>query len=80
MVILLTCKTFTIVQVRQKMLYAATRATLKKEFGGGHIKDEVFGTVKVQNLRLRMCLCVSKNPETKTGNKTGESRHRGTHH
>lgn len=36
------------------MLYAATRATLKKEFGGGHIKDEVFGTVKVQNL----CLCV----------------------
>ena len=32
--------------VCQKMLYAATRATLKKEFGGGHIKDEVFGTVK----------------------------------
>ncbi|KAJ8416340.1 hypothetical protein AAFF_G00356280 [Aldrovandia affinis] len=32
--------------VRQKMLYAATRATLKKEFGGGHIKDEVFGTSK----------------------------------
>ncbi|XP_063053198.1 twinfilin-1-like [Engraulis encrasicolus] len=32
--------------VRHKMLYAATRATLKKEFGGGHIKDEVFGTVK----------------------------------
>lgn len=29
------------------MLYAATRATLKKEFGGGHIKDEVFGTVQV---------------------------------
>ncbi|XP_065547232.1 twinfilin-1 isoform X3 [Lathamus discolor] len=28
------------------MLYAATRATLKKEFGGGHIKDEVFGTVQ----------------------------------
>uniref|UniRef100_A0AAZ3P5P1 Twinfilin-1 n=1 Tax=Oncorhynchus tshawytscha TaxID=74940 RepID=A0AAZ3P5P1_ONCTS len=32
--------------VRQKMLYAATRATLKKEFGGGHIKDEIFGTVE----------------------------------
>ncbi|KAJ8245692.1 hypothetical protein GJAV_G00273460 [Gymnothorax javanicus] len=31
--------------VRQKMLYAGTRATLKKEFGGGHIKDEIFGTV-----------------------------------
>ncbi|XP_042351546.1 twinfilin-1-like [Plectropomus leopardus] len=32
--------------VRHKMLYAATRATLKKEFGGGHIKDEIFGTIK----------------------------------
>ncbi|XP_062374560.1 twinfilin-1b [Sardina pilchardus] len=32
--------------VRQKMLYAATRATVKKEFGGGHIKDEVFGTTR----------------------------------
>uniref|UniRef100_A0A3Q2XWW3 Twinfilin actin-binding protein 2b n=1 Tax=Hippocampus comes TaxID=109280 RepID=A0A3Q2XWW3_HIPCM len=32
--------------VRQKMVYAATRATLKKEFGGGHIKDELFGTVE----------------------------------
>ncbi|XP_025064508.1 twinfilin-1 [Alligator sinensis] len=32
--------------VRPKMLYAATRATLKKEFGGGHIKDELFGTIK----------------------------------
>lgn len=32
--------------VRQKMLYAATRATVKKEFGGGHIKHEVFGTMK----------------------------------
>ncbi|KAJ3596478.1 hypothetical protein NHX12_002885 [Muraenolepis orangiensis] len=30
--------------VRPKMLYAATRATVKKEFGGGLIKDEVFGT------------------------------------
>ncbi|CDQ61476.1 twinfilin-1 [Oncorhynchus tshawytscha] len=32
--------------VRHKMLYAATRATLKKEFGGGLIKDELFGTTK----------------------------------
>ncbi|XP_028305606.1 twinfilin-1a [Gouania willdenowi] len=32
--------------VRCKMLYAATRSTLKKEFGGGHIKDEVFATTK----------------------------------
>ncbi|XP_046706618.1 twinfilin-2 isoform X2 [Silurus meridionalis] len=30
---------------RQKMLYAATRATVKKEFGGGHVKDELFGNV-----------------------------------
>lgn len=34
-------------QVRHKMLYAATRATLKKEFGGGHIKDEISATAKV---------------------------------
>ncbi|KAM3858792.1 twinfilin-1-like [Diretmus argenteus] len=32
--------------IRQKMLYAATRATLKKEFGCGHIKDEIFGTTR----------------------------------
>ncbi|XP_014385206.1 PREDICTED: twinfilin-2 [Myotis brandtii] len=32
--------------VRLKMLYAATRATVKKEFGGGHVKDELFGTAK----------------------------------
>lgn len=31
------------------MLYAATRATVKKEFGGGHVKDEMFGTVEVWN-------------------------------
>jgi len=31
--------------VRQKMLYAATRATLKKEFGNAQLKDELFGTV-----------------------------------
>ncbi|XP_078339815.1 twinfilin-1-like [Crassostrea virginica] len=30
--------------VREKMLYAATRATLKSEFGGGLIKEEMFGT------------------------------------
>ncbi|KAK7102433.1 twinfilin-1-like [Littorina saxatilis] len=33
-------------QVRDKMLYAATRATLKTEFGGGQIKEEMFGSVK----------------------------------
>ncbi|XP_076448185.1 twinfilin-2-A-like isoform X2 [Babylonia areolata] len=33
-------------QVRNKMLYAATRATLKSEFGGGQVKEELFGTVR----------------------------------
>uniref|UniRef100_A0A8C9ZSH2 Twinfilin n=1 Tax=Sander lucioperca TaxID=283035 RepID=A0A8C9ZSH2_SANLU len=32
--------------VKQKMLYAATRATVKKEFGGGHVKYEMFGTAE----------------------------------
>lgn len=32
-------------QVRQKMLYASTKATLKQEFGTSHIKEEVHGTV-----------------------------------
>uniref|UniRef100_A0A4W5R0N6 Twinfilin actin-binding protein 2b n=1 Tax=Hucho hucho TaxID=62062 RepID=A0A4W5R0N6_9TELE len=36
--------------VRDKMVYAATCATLKKEFGGDHIKDEMFGTVEVCGL------------------------------
>ena len=36
-------------QVKQKMLYAATRATVKKEFGGGHVKYEMFGTAEVRN-------------------------------
>jgi hypothetical protein len=34
--------------VRLKMLYASTRATLRKEFGDFRIKYEVFGTNKVQ--------------------------------
>ena len=37
------------------MLYAGTRATVKKEFGGGHIKDELFGTQKVRGLCLGYC-------------------------
>lgn len=31
--------------VKQKMLYASTKSTLKQEFGAGQIKDELFGTV-----------------------------------
>ncbi|XP_024859986.1 twinfilin-2 isoform X2 [Kryptolebias marmoratus] len=38
--------------VKQKMLYAATRATVKKEFGGGHVKYEMFGTTEVKGGRL----------------------------
>lgn len=33
--------------VREKMLYASTKATLRKEFGAAQIKDEIFGTVEV---------------------------------
>lgn len=47
-------------QVRQKMVYAATRATLKKEFGGGHIKDEMFGTAEVRkNPRWLISKCLA---------------------
>ncbi|XP_076037800.1 twinfilin actin binding protein isoform X2 [Oratosquilla oratoria] len=31
---------------RQKMLYASTKATLKRDFGAAQIKDELFGTIK----------------------------------
>ncbi|KAM7294470.1 twinfilin-1 isoform X2 [Ixodes scapularis] len=37
--------------VRQKMLYASTKATLKKEFGGGNISHELFGTNR-EEMRL----------------------------
>lgn len=33
--------------VRQKMLYASTKATLKMEFGTSQIKEELHGTVLV---------------------------------
>ena len=29
------------------MVYASTKATMKLTFGGGQIKEEVFGTVQV---------------------------------
>lgn len=32
--------------IKQKMLYAATKSTLKLEFGAGEIKDELFGTAR----------------------------------
>ena len=33
-------------QIKQKMLYAATKSTLKQEFGAGQLKDELFGTAR----------------------------------
>lgn len=33
--------------IRQKMLYASTKATLKNEFGTTHIKEEMHATSKV---------------------------------
>lgn len=33
--------------IREKMLYASTKATLKQEFGTAQIKEEVHGTILV---------------------------------
>jgi hypothetical protein len=41
---------FDFVLCRQKMLYASTKATFKKEFGPGQIKDEFFATAWVGRL------------------------------
>ncbi|TSY83930.1 6-phosphofructo-2-kinase/fructose-2,6-bisphosphatase 2 [Bagarius yarrelli] len=50
------------------MVYAATRATLKKEFGGSHIKDELFGTTQedvcFQGYRRHMSSSSSPGPLT----------------
>lgn len=42
--------------MKQKMLYAATRATVKKEFGGGHVKYEMFGTTEVRHVSVPLCV------------------------
>ena len=34
------------------MLFAATKSTLKQEFGGGLIKEEMFGTTKVLHVHV----------------------------
>lgn len=41
-----------IASVRQKMLYASTKATLKQEFGTAHIKEEMHATVMVIKIHL----------------------------
>lgn len=38
--------------IRQKMLYASTKATLKNEFGTSHIKEEMHATSKVCYVQL----------------------------
>ena len=38
---------------RQKMLYASTKATFKKEFGQSQIKEEIFA-----NMRDDVCICI----------------------
>ncbi|XP_026852233.2 twinfilin-2b isoform X2 [Electrophorus electricus] len=54
--------------VRMKMVYAATRATLKKEFGASHIKDELFGTTQedvcFQGYLCHLSSCSSPAPLT----------------
>ncbi|XP_053577064.1 twinfilin-2 isoform X2 [Bombina bombina] len=54
--------------VRLKMLYAATRTTVKKEFGGGHIKDEIFETLKediaLVGYQRHVCSCAAPAPFT----------------
>ncbi|XP_068598168.1 twinfilin-2-like [Brachionichthys hirsutus] len=46
--------------VKLKMLYAATRATVKKEFGGGHVKYEMFGTATDSMETLHMPLSITE--------------------
>ena len=68
-------------QVRQKMLYAATRATMKQEFGGGQIKEEVFGSVPVsltlslQGLSADHLCKAANNSETDQAHR--EENHKG---
>jgi twinfilin-like protein len=38
--------------IRQKMLYASTKATLKQEFGTSQIKEELHGTVLVMTILI----------------------------
>ena len=33
--------------VREKMIYASTKATLKSQFGSGQIKEDILGTIPV---------------------------------
>jgi len=44
--------------VREKMIYASTKATLKSQFGSGQIKEDLLGTALVI-LKLKCILFIS---------------------
>eukprot|EP00794_Sanderia_malayensis_P006064 gene6064-6766_t len=54
--------------VREKMLFAGTRATMKMEFGNGHIVDEIFAThsseVSLEGYRKHMVAKTAEAPLT----------------
>lgn len=43
-------------KIREKMLYASTKATMKKEFGSPHIKEEYHATSQVNIITHLFCL------------------------
>lgn len=50
-----------IAPIRQKMLYASTKATLKQEFGSAKIKEELHGTIMVilhSSIKFKDCQVV----------------------
>lgn len=46
-------------KIREKMLYASTKATLKKEFGSPHIKEEYHATSQVFPIIIRRIQSIS---------------------
>lgn len=45
-------------KVRDKMLYASTRATLTRELGDYRFTDSIYGTEKVQSIFKRFVICI----------------------
>lgn len=48
-----------VLQVKEKMLYAATKATIKKAFSSGIVIDDIAATHKVKCCGY-MCMCMYK--------------------
>lgn len=46
--------------IRQKMLYASTKASLKQEFGTSQIKEELHGTVMVNVIEYLLTYLILK--------------------